>query len=931
MEEFSQFLTLLDRFPQDADRVLITKAAEFAARCHAGFKRLDGSPYILHPLAVAAILNERYAPANILAAALLHDIFKAHYSHVPSQSDLEETFPPALIKLIGNVASLGKWGVLPTLKQSEGDDEQASIRNSQQFLLAMELLQPNPMAVVIKLADRLHNLRVYDSLPDLVRREQEKWFAIATLNIFAPLADRLGMQNMKEQLEDGAFRLYNHERYARLDESRKKIESNEAVTTVIQDLERKLHKRNIQASVSKKLKHHYGIFREQLASATREVTLTNILHIVIIVTTVEECYRTLALVQSIWHPVSPVYDNIAEPKQNGYRALHLRTFEPSLGAIGIIIRTQAMHLAADYGITSQWQGVVSDLLPKIEPLPERPDGHIMAISPKGEVKYLLRGATAIDFAYAIHEEMGHRCMQAWVNGKHIPLVEPLEDGAVVDIIVSRGIGGPNREWLQYVVTPVAREAIERWIRRETYLDLTIEGTDRIGLLKDVIECISMKGINIHYVYSNVLTNKVSIHLILHVIGPNVFDDLEKELNGVAQVTHVKLNKTSTFPQTLLIETMPDSTSTLPKGRVTSSPYDLMPVVGHNFKGREREVQEIADRLRGRERNNTLLVWGQQRIGKTSLLLHLEQYILPSQKYLIVYCSLHECLHQPIYNFLHAIARKIVEKVQKEVKAPHIEDMRREPVFSFQRFIGQLEEVIGPQSLLIILDEFQGIGTLKEEGATRQDVFTYFRSLLQQGVTVSFLFCGGGIPGHLLMQSGLSSLLSIVDPIKVGVLEKEAARSLIVVPDVSMHYEEQAIQKLLEITNCHPCYLKFLCQELYVARIERNITLMDVEKAIERIMEWEVKLLGLVQHFWEMDLQNWELAKKNRAILATIAQYADSSRWISFDKLASKMRSRLADEELSELLTHLTGYGSLDVSNSNYHIHLPLLDLWFQKI
>jgi predicted amino acid-binding ACT domain protein len=790
------------------------------------------------------------------------------------------------------------------------------------------------MAVVIKLADRLHNLQMHNALPEAARQEGEKWFAAATLNIFAPLADRLSMKQVKEVLEDGAFYLYNYERYANIDSLLSEVLADLPIGDRVNYLEQILRKRGIAAKVLGRSRHRYAIFRQQLASATREITPADMLYIVVVVPSVEDCYRTLGVVHSTWRSLSEVYDNIAIPEPNGDRALHTRTFEPSLGAIKVVIRTEAMHLVADHGITAKWRGVDEAFLPKVDPLPERPEGHIMAITPKGNVIYLPEGATPIDFAYAIHEEMGHRCMQAWVNGNQVPLEAPLEDGSVVDVIVSRGVAGPSQEWLQHVVTPTARGAIERWTRRQTYVELAVEGTDRVGLLKDVIDCISTKGINILYSLSKVLVDKASFHLVLHVIGPATLDDLEKELKGIPQVTYVRFQITDSIPQTLLHATVSNGTSTLPPVvSGTPTPYALTPVVGRNFKGRDRVVQEIVDRLRGVERDNPLLIWGQQRIGKTSLLWHLEKDILQNETYLIVYVTLHDgLLDQPMGYFLHRIASEIERKVQREeVKAPHPHRMKREPVYYFQRFIDHLEQVMGPQNLLIILDEFQGIGTLKEEGATRQDVFTYFRSLLQRRITVNFLFCGGGVPEHLLTQSGLSSLLSVVDPIKVGSLEKEAAKALVTELDASLHYEDQAVKTLLEVTDCHPCYLKYLCRELYVTRTSQKITLIDVMRVIEQTMEWGPKLEGLIQHFWEMDLQSQELAKKSKHVLAAIAGTADSSRWATVDKLAERMYPFPAEEELPGLLANLSGYGSIDMSGSNYRIHLPLLDLWFQRV
>lgn len=934
----------MEKYVSSEDRVLVIQAAHFAEQCHEGFFRLDGSPYILHPIAVATILSEWQAPPEILAAALLHDIFKRQYSQEPLKEVLEAAFSPSMLSLIQDVASLGKLG--PSLTQREvyiGPEQMyveqehlADMRGSQKFYWATTLLQRNPMAVVVKLADQLHNLQEREKLPSSVRQETDERFAAIILNIFAPLADRLGMQRVKERLEDGAFYLYNRDQYVSIDASLHETLVDISIDDSIDLLKHILQKRGIEAKIFWRLKHRYAIFRQKLASATKEVTTADMMYIVVVVPSIEDCYQTLGAVYSKWRPIGRVYDNIADPKPNGYRALHTRAFEPTLGPITVIIRTQAMHLVAEQGITAQWRGVDAELLPKIDPLPERPDGHIMAITPKGEIKYLPKDSTPIDFAYAVNEEMGHRCMQVWVNGNQIPLEMPLEDGAVVDVIASRGITGPNREWLQYVKTRTAKEAIENWTRGPKYVELTIEGTERVGLLKDVLECISSKGINILYTHCEVVLDKASFHLVLHIVGQATFDDLEKEVRSIPQITRLQLKTTESMPRMPLRTTASHEVAlSSPPVNGTPSPYALAPVVGHDFKGREREVDQIVNRLRGRERDNPLLIWGQQRIGKTSLLWHLEKDVLQNEKYLIVNVTLHAVLGQPLGYFLHRITLEIEQKVQREeLKAPDVQLIRQDPIFHFQEFIDHLEHVIGPQRILIILDEFQGIGTLKEENTTRQDVFTFFRSLLQREVTVNFLFCGGGIHEQLLAQSGLNSLLSVVDPIRVGVLEQEDAKALIVEIDASLqpalHYEEEAIKKLLAITDCHPCYLKSLCKELYITRISQKISLADVERVIDQMMDWRPKLEGVFQHFWEMGLQNPNLAAKNKRILSTIANKADSSGWIPFDQLVQWLRPYLTEEELSQSLTNLTSYESIDMMHTCYRVHLPLLALWFKR-
>jgi (p)ppGpp synthase/HD superfamily hydrolase len=928
MQELTQLLTNLATYDNSEDRILVTKAAQSAEMCHRGFFRLDKTPYIFHPIAVATILSEWKAPPPILAAALLHDIHKRRCSHVPSTATLEAEFPSSLLSLVQDVASLGELG--PSLIQkpvevSVEQDQETDRGGSQRFLWANVILQQDPIAVVIKLADRLHNIQSHDLLPDeIAHQEREKWFAAAILNIFAPLADRMGMRDVKERLEDGAFYIYNREQYAKIDAYSREVLRDMPIDQQISNIEQILQDYNIKARVFKHLEHRYAICRRQLRSANREVAPADTFSIFVVVKSIEDCYLTLGVLHSVWRTLNEVYDTLAAPKLNGYRVLRMRAFEPSIGAFNVVIQTEEMYLVAVHGITAGWQGVREELLPKIEPLPERPIGHIMTITPKGDVIYLPRGATAIDFAYARHEEVGHRLMQAWVNGNRVPLKDPLEDGSVVDIITSRGVGKPSLEWLQYVVTPAAREAIERWTQQEIISELVVEGTDRIRLLGDVIDCISMKSINMLHLHAEVIGGKAIIRTRMQGISTTVLEELEREIKGLPHVTHARWEKFSEAPS----QAYPYAIT-----RAQSNPYSYSsPALGDDFKGRKREVQEVVDRLRGDDRSNALLIWGQQRIGKTSLLLHLEKDVLPNEKYLIVYITLQDVEGQPIGNFLHKIALEIQSKLQREeVRVPHLDKMKQDPVRHFQELMGQLEQMFGPQNLLIILDEFQGISTLKEEGVTKQEVFSYFRSLVQHGMLVNFLLCGGGIHNHLLAQSEILSFLALTDSIKVGNLDKKAAVALVTELDRSLHYDDQAVERLLEVTDCHPCYLTFLCKELYQSRTRQSITLADVKRVIGQIVDWPPKLETTVNHFWFMGLQSPELAKKHKHILSAIAGGADSSRWMTFDKIAERTHPEITDEELPKLLTNLKDYGSIDRNGSNYRVHMPLLELWLREV
>lgn len=945
MEELNQLLANLATYNNAEDgRNLVLKAANFAERCHQDILRLEGTPYILHLLAVATILSEWQAPPEILAAALLHDVFKQQYSHLAAgpdlKAELEAEFSLSLLSLARNVASLGSLG--PSLmqrplevsaEQSRGNHNEGSRR----FLWIYRILQQDPMAVVIKLADQMHDLQTHDLFPDeIARRDEEKWFAVALLKVFAPLADRMGMRVVREKLEDGAFHILDDKQYAKIGAYCDEVIKDAKIDQQVEDIQRILQSYHIEAQVFKSLEHRYAIFRRQLRSPQREVpssdTFPIMFSIFVVVDSVADCYPTLGVLYSLWDIEENIHNTLTQPDANGYRALSALVAESSIGALHVVILTKEMYLVAKHGITARWRGVSEELLPKIEPLPERPLDHIMTITPKGTIIYLPRGATPIDFAYTRDEEAGHRLIQAWVNGKQVPLEEPLEDGAVVDTVMSRSIGKPSPDWLNSVVTPVAREAIARRTQQQAKeIELIVEGTDRLGLLGDVIDRLSMRDISMSYVHAEVIGERANIRARIQGVSIPVLEELVREIKSLFQVTQARWEDFSEAspqadPHMLLL--MPRS----------GNPYSCSsPALSDVFKGRDREVQEVIERLRGNSLSNSkaLLIWGQQRIGKTSLLLHLEKNLLPHEKYLIVYLSLQEVEGQSLGAFLHRIAEKIQTKLEfqrEDVNIPDLNDMLQQPLRYFHEMMKQLGQVFGLQNLLIVLDEFQGISTLREEGATKEEVFSYFRSLMQYGMHVNFLLCGGGIYSQLLEESGINSLLALADPIHVDSLDEKAAIALVTGLDQSPEYEDRAVERLLKLTDCHPCYLTFLCRELYQSHAQQRIMLADVDKTVQQIVAWPQKLEAIIRHFWNIGLDNREIAKKQKRVLAAIAGETGLSHthWVSSETIAKLTFPEVRPGDLLSLLTNLTDYGSIDRKGRQYRIHLPLLELWLRE-
>lgn len=925
MEEVSQFLKTVETYIDLKGIDLVTAAAEFAEKSHHTFLRINHTPYFLHSVGVASLLSAWKAPPEVLAAALLHDVFKPKYAHQPRATELEKHFPPQVVSLVEDVTQLSGFG--PTLMRrhiSRDKLESASYRDH--YSWAAVILHKNPVAVVIKIADRIQNLDSLAVLPP----EKQLYFALSVLNVFAPLAERLGMRAASRILQDGCFRILHPEAYINIAAKVNEVSESEWGKTLVADLQQTLDASHLSAHVVPHVSHCFGIFSRQQGSAKRNVAPNDILSFFVLVNSEDDCFRALRLVHQLWRPLHEFYDYISAPKPNGYAALHTRVLALPTVAFRVCIQSERMNLVAEHGITARWQGVEEKYLPLVEPLPPRPADHFIFITPGGDVKYLPEGSTAVDFAYSIHPQVGHRSVQALVNGTPTSLELPLPDGAVVEIVLGRGKLGPNKDWLRSVMTHTAREAIEKWVQQQNEMEIIIEALDRVALLKDITDTISVRGINMLFLDARVLPDgKAIIRIGVRELDLTEIEELIGVLQDLPMVLHVERKELTGLAL--------QAASQVAAEVRDENPYTLNPVVGRDFKGREREVQDIVNRLRGRHRGNPLLVWGQQRIGKTSLLWHLEHDVLQSPGSIIVYTSLQEVKGEPIGYFLHRIAYRIETKVQRaDVKAPTLGKLKSEPISYFQRFIDRLEQVLGPQTLLILVDEIQEAATLREIGTTRLDVFSNFRSIMQTGVVTNFIFCGGGIYQEFVTRSGLSPLLSLLDAVKVEELDMEAAKALITEIEPSLEYTDDAVKRLLEVTQRHPCYLKYLCNRLYQSRTQPKITLIDVEKVLDQSIRWAPTLEGMLEHFWKMGLDSvegthkLEQFEKYKLILLEVAKGENSSRRITFDRLAEHTSKYIDEPELPILLKHLTDYGSLEESNANYHIHLPLLEYWLRR-
>jgi len=468
---------------------LVRRAYDFAAEAHEGQVRKSGDPYIEHPLQVALILARVQLDANSLAAALLHDVPE---NCGISIAELEERFGPEVAKLVDGVTRLSKivWRAPGDLQARHQQAE-----NLRKMLVAMAEDLP---VVFIKLADRLHNMETLSALP----REMQHRIAQETLEIYAPLAHRLGIWELKWRLEDLSFRYLERAKYdkiARLIAARRD-EREGLITQIIEVLEAEFKKVGIKAEVSGRPKHIYSIYQkiqryEALGKDFNDIY--DLLALRVLVGTVSDCYNALGVIHSLWRPISGEFDDfIASPKENGYQALHTAVMHTGTMPLEVQIRTRDMHRFDEYGVAAHWrykEGGERDIHfeERIAWLRQLIDWHrelagaeeflesvktdifidqVFVYTPKGEIKDLPRGSTPLDFAYRVHTELGHRCIGAKVNGKLVPLNYQLNNGDVVEVMSAKVEKGPSRDWLNphlgYLKTSHAQEKVRQWFRKQ---------------------------------------------------------------------------------------------------------------------------------------------------------------------------------------------------------------------------------------------------------------------------------------------------------------------------------------------------------------------------------------------------------------------------------------------------------------------------------
>lgn len=502
---------LLDQLPATyslADRELVQRAYAKAEEAHRGQKRISGEPYINHCLAVAQILAELRVPPEVMAAGLLHDTVE---DTSVTLVELQREFGDAVASLVDGVTKLTN---LPRVSR---DDQHAEARRAatgsgtepeqrssgRRADLASETLRKTFLAmgddvrvVLIKLADRLHNMRTLGH----VEESKRKRIAQQTLDIFAPLANRLGIWQIKWELEDLAFRYVNPERYKEIAEqlAERRPDRESQIEAIVATLTQLFETHGIQAEITGRPKHIYSIYKKMQEKGKAFELVRDVRAVRLIVADVGACYTTLGLIHTTWRPIPGEFDDyIAAPKDNFYQSLHTAVIWDDGKPLEVQIRTAEMHQNAEFGIAShwrykegtkrdkaydqrinwlrnmmEWRSDVSDATEFVESM--RSDvfqDRVYVFTPRGDIIDMPAGSTPLDFAYHVHTDIGHRCRGARINGKLVPLHHELKTGDQVEILTAKR-GGPSRDWLNsnlgLVKTQRARSKIRQWFKKEDY-------------------------------------------------------------------------------------------------------------------------------------------------------------------------------------------------------------------------------------------------------------------------------------------------------------------------------------------------------------------------------------------------------------------------------------------------------------------------------
>ncbi|MBP3930770.1 MAG: bifunctional (p)ppGpp synthetase/guanosine-3',5'-bis(diphosphate) 3'-pyrophosphohydrolase [Peptostreptococcaceae bacterium] len=478
-KELQELIDKIREYAPNSDIELVEKAYYYGKKAHDGQLRKSGEPYFIHPIAVANILAEMELDFQTIAAGLLHDVVEdTEYTY----EDIKNEFGQEVADLVDGVTKLGQ------IKYQSKEETQAE--NLRKMFLAMS---KDIRVILIKLADRLHNMRTLKFMPP----EKAKSKATETLEIYGGIANRLGIYKIKWELEDIALRYIDADGYYKLvDKVAKKRSQREAyIHGIVDILREKFQNVNIKCDVTGRPKHFYSIYRKMKNKNKDFEEIYDLMAVRIIVDSVKDCYAVLGMVHTLWKPIPGRFkDYIAMPKPNMYQSLHTIVVGPDGEPVEIQIRTKEMHNIAEYGIAAHWkykegrcnskQSKSEEKLQWLRQMLEWEkdlkdpqefmdalkddlfNSQVYVFTPKGDVIELPAGSTPIDFAYRVHTNIGNKCVGAKINGRIVPLDYKLQNGNIAEILTSSNSHGPSRDWVNMVQTPNAKSKIRQWFKKE---------------------------------------------------------------------------------------------------------------------------------------------------------------------------------------------------------------------------------------------------------------------------------------------------------------------------------------------------------------------------------------------------------------------------------------------------------------------------------
>jgi len=482
---------LLGRKLEEADVQRLEKAIEMAEVAYEGLYRKSGEPFITHPIEVAKIVASLKLDVDSLIAAILHDAIEDSNGRVTYEM-IEGTFGRDVAVIVDGVTKVSK------INAPVGNMEQKKkVETIQKMLFAMA---EDVRVIFVKLADRLHNMRTIDYVEE---EEKRRYKAMETLEVYAPIAHKLGINVIRSELEDLSFKVLHYDEYQKIKNlvAQKKVEREERLKSYIQQLQSALQEHNINAFVEGRYKHYYSIWDKMVRKGKEFNELYDLLGVRVIVKDVTTCYTAVGIVHSLWVPLPGRFkDYIATPKSNGYRSIHTTVITQFGEPLEVQIRDHEMHEEAEYGLIAHWaykdaEGTVDVkqkwLVRLTEWRKELSQGYtslddlkrelqmseVFVLTPKGEIIHLPYGATPIDFAYAVHTEVGHRYAGARVNNKIVPIDYQLNNGDVVEIITSKTSTGPSLDWLKYAKSPRTKAKIKRFFKEKEREQLLERGKD----------------------------------------------------------------------------------------------------------------------------------------------------------------------------------------------------------------------------------------------------------------------------------------------------------------------------------------------------------------------------------------------------------------------------------------------------------------------